>query len=178
MTARRVAADEGAAAKMPAKQGNSRAKKVTKSVAQGANSRVQPGKPAAQRWAPVSGALLKAELWRDTDPGGLKVLVEQACRVADRLESLDHVLRGGLDAIMALDVGRIIARETPEGERKAFYIELGLKVDGAVAEERQQAKLFGSLLADITRQRAKLPLDRGASDGVDDESDDDDDLRL
>ena len=110
-------------------------------------------------------------MWEETDPGGIKLLVEQACRVADRLETLDRTLRGDAGAMMSLDLGRILAEETPPGDRKAFYIELSLKVDAAVAEERQQAKLFASLLSDIGRQRAQLP--PGQSNGSNNEPDDD-----
>ncbi|ORA24899.1 hypothetical protein [Mycobacterium aquaticum] len=115
-------------------------------------------------------------MWRETDPSGIKLLVEQACRVADRLETLDRTLRGDAGAMMSLGLGRILAGETPPGDRKAFYIELTLKVDAAVSEERQQAKLFASLLADIARQRAQLP--PSPSNGSDDEPDPDADLDL
>ncbi len=107
-------------------------------------------------------------MWRGEDPGGIKLLVEQACRVADRLETLDRTLRGDAGAMMSLDLGRILAEATPPGDRKAFYVELSLKVDAAVSEERQQAKLFGSLLSDIARQRAALPPappDNGSNNG-------------
>lgn len=96
-------------------------------------------------------------MWRDSDPGGIKLLVEQACRVADRLEQLGRLNGGDADAIATLDLGRLIAQQAPAGDRQAFYVEVSLKVDAAVAEERQQAKLFASLLADIARQRAALP---------------------
>ncbi len=114
-------------------------------------------------------------MWRETDPGGIKVLVDQACRVADRLETLDRTLRGDAGAMMSLDLGRLLAEETPPGDRKAFYVELVLKVDGAVSEERQQAKLFASLLSDIARQRALLPpTPPGAGSGDEDDLDLDD----
>ena len=96
-------------------------------------------------------------MWQDTDPAGIKLLVEQACRVADRLESLNRALHGDVDAMMSLGLGRVVAEATPPGERKAFYVEVSLRVDPALAEEARQAKLLASLLSDITRHRAALP---------------------
>ena len=90
--------------------------------------------------------------------------------MADRLETLDRLLRGDAGAIGSLDLGRILAEATPPGDRKAFYVEVAFKVDSAVGEERQQAKLFASLLSDIARQRAALP--PAPPNGSEDEPDD------
>ncbi len=59
--------------------------------------------------------------------------------------------------MMSLDLGRIISDNAPAGDRQVFNVEVSLRIDAAVSEERQQAKLFASLLADIARQRALLP---------------------
>lgn len=59
--------------------------------------------------------------------------------------------------MMSVDLGRIISDAAPAGDRQAFTVEVSLRIDAAVSEERQQAKLFASLLADIARQRALLP---------------------
>ncbi|MDM2446233.1 hypothetical protein PP556_14560 [Mycobacteroides abscessus] len=94
--------------------------------------------------------------------------------MADRLEQLDRINRGDATAIATLDLGRILAQETPSGDRKAFYVEVSMTLRDTVGEERQQAKLFASLLSDIARQRATLPPPRLN----DDSDDDDDDLNL
>lgn len=91
------------------------------------------------------------------------MLIDQACRCADRLEQLDRLHRGDVDAIARLELGRIIAEATPERERKAFYVDVALRVEATITEERQQAKLLSSLLGDIFRQRASLPPEPPAS---------------
>lgn len=85
------------------------------------------------------------------------MLIEQAARCADRLEVLDRLHRGDADVWLRPELGRLIAAETPAGERKAFYVDVSLRIDATITEERQQAKLLASLLADIYRQRANLP---------------------
>ncbi|MCG5431227.1 hypothetical protein LV457_02845 [Mycobacterium sp. MYCO198283] len=172
-------ARSGAAADAPASAppaasaaGKSAARTAAKRAATGTKRAVTGPRRVRKRWAPTAGARLRADLWRDTDPGGIKVLVEQACRVADRLETLDRTLRGDAGAMMSLDLGRILVEETPPGDRKAFYVEVAVKVDAAASEERQQAKLFASLLSDIARQRALLP--PAPTGGGDGEGDDDD----
>jgi hypothetical protein len=165
-----MAGNSSTAAKSVAPQAKSGASKGSKSVARGRVSAPDRRKRARKRWSPTAGARLRADLWRDTDPGGIKLLVEQACRVADRLETLDRLLRGDAGAIGSLDLGRILAEATQPGDRKAFYVEVAFKVDSAVGEERQQAKLFASLLSDIARQRAALP--PAPPNGSEDEPDD------
>lgn len=145
------------AAKSTAAQAKSEAQKGSKSVARGAISVPDRRKAAAKRWKPTAGDALRASLAQEKDTGGIKLLVEQACRVANRLEQLDRAIKGDIGTILHLDLGRIIAEETPAGDRKAFYVEVTMKVDAAVSEERQQSKLFASLLSDIARQRALLP---------------------
>lgn len=102
-------------------------------------------------------------------PAGIEVLIEQACRCADRLEVLDRLHHGDVDAWVRLELGRIIAEATPARERKAFYVDVALKLDPTITEERQQAKLLSSLLGDIYRQRAALP--PTPPDGEDDDLD-------
>ena len=59
--------------------------------------------------------------------------------------------------MLTVDVGRVLAEHPDSGEERVVRVEMLLRVDSAVGEERQQAKLFASLLSDIARQRALLP---------------------
>ncbi|MCT7372702.1 hypothetical protein A7R75_27235 [Mycolicibacterium llatzerense] len=111
---------------------------------------------------------MRPDLANPRDTGGIKVLVDQACRTADRLETLDRALHGDAGAMMSLDLGRIISDNAPAGDRQVFNVEVSLRIDAAVSEERQQAKLFASLLADIARQRALLPPAPPDNNGGDD----------
>jgi hypothetical protein len=81
------------------------------------------------------------------------LLIRQAARCADRLEALDRVLRGDASTWLRLEAAAMVDREGKVPAR----VTVELKVDDAVREERQQAKLFATLLADIHRQRASLP---------------------
>ena len=108
-------------------------------------------------WQPAAGARLREALEPSRGPKGIEILIEQACRCADRLEQLDRVHRGDVDAIMRLELARVIAEATPERERKAFYVDVSLKIENTLPEERAQTKLLASLLGDIYRQRASLP---------------------
>ena len=114
-------------------------------------------KRARSGWKPTAGGRLREQLDANRGPKGIEVLIEQAARCADRLEALDRLHHGDVDALMRLELGRVVAEATPARERKAFYVDVALKLEPTIAEERQQAKLLSSLLGDIFRQRASLP---------------------
>jgi hypothetical protein len=128
---------------------------AAKKVAKKAPSRVsktagQGRKPAAKKATAVAagvregaGARLLVDLSRETDPRGVTLLIHEAARVADRLERLDRVITG-----QDKDWLRVYVSDGGE---------VVMKVDGAIAEERQQSSLYARLLAEIHRQRAKIP---------------------
>lgn len=82
-----------------------------------------------------------ARLWQDMDGDklapGQRVLLEEACRIADRLDQLDALLRGEAD---------VWARITlPKGDDS----ELVLRVDAAMSEARQHATALKQLVAEL-----------------------------
>lgn len=83
-------------------------------------------------------------LWQEMASAGLgpahRVLLEEACRIADRLDRLDAILDGRADWLR-LDVG-------DDGSR------VRVSVDGVLAEARQQATALRGLVAEL---RAALP---------------------
>ncbi|WP_019204572.1 hypothetical protein [Tsukamurella sp. 1534] len=83
------------------------------------------------------GTTLWAELHRDDDPADVAVLVQEACRVADRLDWLNA-------AIASDGVFHLV-------ERRDDVVEL--RVDNALQEARQQAGALQRLLADIAKRR-------------------------
>lgn len=94
------------------------------------------------------GSALWARLQTDCDlAGGGRALAEEACRIADRLDRLDDVLRGREHEWMTVRVPR-------DGG------DLVLVVDGALAEARQQATALRQLIAG-------LPLKGDDDDGDD-----------
>jgi hypothetical protein len=120
---------------------------VTKSVAS--------SELAANELTPVDDAPhgLQARgcrLWRDLSGGGLaaaqRVLLEEACRIADRLDRLDRYLAG--DDWIGLD------EEMPGSGR------LIVVVDKALAESRQQATALKALLTEL-RQSSSAGSRRG-----------------
>ena len=114
--------------------------------------------PARRRRARIgprqgAGDRLTADIAKPGDTAALKLLITQAARCADRLEALDRVLRGDASTWLRLEAAALVDR----GGKVPARVTVELKVDDAVREERQQAKLFATLLADIHRQRAALP---------------------
>lgn len=84
-----------------------------------------------------SGTALYASLSRDGDPAELSRLITEAARIADRLDALD-------------------AAVSAEGLLRVVDIEAGvveIRVNGPLAEARQQANTLRLLLADIARLR-------------------------
>lgn len=77
------------------------------------------------------------------------VLLEEACRIADRLDKLDGLLRGDAD---------VWARLVHDLRTEDYE----LRIDGALIEARQQANVLRQLIA-------ALPLREAAGDGDDGE---------
>lgn len=141
-------------AKKPAKSGAS----TGRSRAPAGRSRARrPAKRARSGWKPTAGEQLRKALDPKRGPAGIEHVIEAAARCADRLEVLDRLHRGDVDAWIRLELARVVAEVTPERERKAFYVDCTLKIDATVGEESRQAKLLSSLLSDIYRARANLP---------------------
>lgn len=80
------------------------------------------------------GRRLWHELATVTTPPGQRVLMEEACRIADRLEQLDRVLRG--------DVATWV--EIVHGE-----VETAVVVNDVLKEARRQAVALRQLVAEI-----------------------------
>jgi hypothetical protein len=86
-------------------------------------------------------------LWRQvTDEGtelmpGERVLLEEACRTADRLDTLDRILRGDEDAWMRFRVNQ-------DGD------EVTVVVNNVLSEVRQQQVTLKQLLAELRQSRA------------------------
>lgn len=86
-------------------------------------------------------------LWRQiADEGDLKpgerVVLEEACRTADRLDTLDRILRGDDDAWMRFRVNQ-------DGD------EVTVVVNNVLAEVRQQQVTLKQLLAELRTSRAE-----------------------
>lgn len=117
------------------------------------------GKKAAKRPAKKASGLATRgrRLWvalHDKVDGerGL-VLLEEACRIADRLDKLDALLKGDADVWCRLVVDI-------NGDGSVYE----LRVSSALIEARQQANTLRQLVA-------SLPLKEAAGDGDDDEDD-------
>ena len=89
----------------------------------------------------AGGATLWAELHRDDDPADVSILVQEACRITDRLDWLNSALAS--DGIFHLV------------ERRDDVVEL--RVDSALQEARQQAGALQRILADIAKRRTVEP---------------------
>jgi hypothetical protein len=106
-------------------------------------------KPAA----PTAGERLVADLGRDDDPYGIKVMVTEAGRIADRLDTLAALLSGERSSWLSLKLGR--------------DKQIEVKVDNALGEARHQATTLRGLLAEIHRQRAGIPMGPDEDDDLD-----------
>jgi hypothetical protein len=73
---------------------------------------------------------------------GERVLLEEACRTADRLDVLDRILRGDVDSWMRLDT------ITPDGSV------VRVVVNNALAEVRQQQIALKQILAELRQSRS------------------------
>jgi hypothetical protein len=101
-------------------------------------------------------------LWRDVTaaaalkPAELEILLE-ACRIADRLETLDELLSGGAESWARIQLPR-----DEDGE-------LVLVVSGALSEARQQQNIFKQLIASLRlpdEQSGARPQQRGGGRGA------------
>ena len=110
------------------------------------------------------------KLWRDVaatqtlDPSQ-RILLEEACRTADRLEKLDEKLRGDADSWAHLRTRAESMVYTEDGVEAT----IDLVVDGALTEARQQQNIFKQLIAAIRLEDAatgKKPQARGGSRGA------------
>lgn len=100
-------------------------------------------------------------LWREvTDDHELdasqRVMLEEACRCADRLDRLDDLLRGDIDTWMHL--------QADEGSGGQV-----LRIDSALSEARQQQTVLKQLLAALRlpdEASGKRPQQRGGARGA------------
>jgi len=104
-----------------------------------------------------------ARLWRDTtaDPAlSLSpvelVLLEEACRLADRLDRLDDFLCGRQDAWL-----RFHARNEDGSVVRVV-------VDRALSEARQQADTLRGIIADLSRKQGAKVTEEPEASGSDD----------
>lgn len=94
------------------------------------------------------GRRLWNELHKQVTPGPAEtVLIEEACRIADRLDQLDGQLRGR---------GEWLRLEADEDRD-----ELVMVVDRGLAEARQQAATLKSLIAEIRQAGLKAAAPKG-----------------
>ncbi|MFD3748340.1 hypothetical protein [Nocardia sp. NPDC058633] len=98
------------------------------------------------------GRELVDSLTEPGDPLSLTVLVVEAGRIVDRLDTLDAVLSGDAETWLRLAEGR-------EGA-------ITVRVDSALTEARQQASVLRQLLVEIARRRK--PDDDDEDDPLDD----------
>lgn len=87
----------------------------------------------------------------------MTVLITQAARAADRLDALDRINSGADTSWLRLDMGRVQV-ETGDARRQSLRVEVIVKMDDSIREERAQSALLTKLLAEIHRQRAAIPM--------------------
>jgi hypothetical protein len=91
-------------------------------------------------------------LWRDMKGDGLdpaqRVLLEEACRIADRLDKLDRLLAGSAHDWVSL----VESKGDPERQE--------VVIDRPLAEARQQATALKQLIAEIRAAGAAKPTGR------------------
>lgn len=102
---------------------------------------VSPGDPRQPRYLKARGRRLWAELIAGNPGPADVVLIEEACRLADRLDKLDAIL-GGRDRAW-------ITIEIPDGGSTAEVI-----VDKVLSEARQQQIALKQLLGELRQSRA------------------------
>ena len=88
------------------------------------------------------GRALWSELVTESTPESVKVLVEEACRTADRLDRLHW-------ACKREGIIEIVEREDVTCEGASFSIEIG----NAMSEARQQGQALKNLLVEIDKRR-------------------------
>lgn len=90
------------------------------------------------------GRRLWADLGGDQLAGGRRVLAEEACRLADRLDRLDALLTGNADAWLRFTVD--------EGGSEVTVV-----VDKALSEARQQQIALKQVLAELRQAAPAAP---------------------
>lgn len=100
-----------------------------------------------------------AQLWRDMggsyeSDAGARMLLHEACRLVDRMEKLDRILRGDVDTWVSVDLPRDGSEDEP----------LRLKVDGALAEARLHVTTLRQVLGQLRRVRPTGRLLPGGGD--------------
>ena len=104
----------------------------------------------APRWFRAGGRQLWDELSGDSLSGARRVLLEQACRIVDRLDRLDAILNGRDRAWLTLETG-------DDGE-------ITVIVDKVLAESRQQSTALKQLFAELRQgESAGGEQDQGGS---------------
>ena len=110
---------------------------------------------SATRATPVGLGARGRKLWRELtadEPGPAeRLLIEEACRIADRLDKLDAQLRGDAEAWL-----RFVVDDTGA--------EVTITIDRALAEARQQAVALKALLAELRATRAPAKTGRAAAE--------------
>lgn len=89
-----------------------------------------------------------AQLWRDMNgsyetDAGARLLLHEACRITDRLEKLNRILRGDVDTWVSIELPRDGSEDEP----------LRIKVDGALAEARLHVTTLRQVLQQLRRIR-------------------------
>lgn len=110
-----------------------------------------PLPPAAERPAEARGERAR-ELWDELAPqlgAAHRVILGEACRIADRLDRLDAIIDGNDEWL------RI---ETTDGD-------VVVAVDAALAEARQQATALRGLLVELVKALPKTPARGGQRSG-------------
>lgn len=101
--------------------------------------------------SPVTGVMRNGEtrgrrLWREMDgdsrTGGERALVEEACRITDRLDRLDGLLDGDLESLLRF-------RISDDGT------EVTVTVNNVLAEARQQAAVLKQIVSELRQSSAK-----------------------
>jgi hypothetical protein len=96
-----------------------------------------------------AGRRLWEELGGEGETAGRRVLILQACRIADRLDALDRLLAG--DARDWLEI--VETKGNPERQE--------LVIDKALAEERGQATTLKQLIAELRQSGGTEQQDQG-----------------
>lgn len=103
--------------------------------------------------APIGLGKRGAKLWAELVADGLlhagsRVLAEEACRIADRLEALDGLLRGKRSAWARIKPPREWSVENADGD-------FVLQIDGLLIESRQQANALRQIVATLDSMKPK-----------------------
>lgn len=97
----------------------------------------------ASKWFRDGGRRLWREMQGDTLSGSRRVLLEQACRIVDRLDRLEAILNGRDRAWLTVQIA-------DDGEAT-------LMVDKLLGESRQQATALKQILAELRQGEDAKP---------------------